>query len=41
VPISPLGIPPTFYVMFLLTRIPLVTLAGAIVGGWRGVDAPP
>jgi len=34
VPISPLGIPPTFYVMFLLTRIPLVTLAGAIVGGW-------
>ena len=33
VPISALGVPPTFYVMLLLTRVPLVTLAGAIVGG--------
>jgi hypothetical protein len=33
VPISPLGVPPTFYVMFLLTRVSLVTLAGAIIGG--------
>jgi hypothetical protein len=32
VPISPLGIPPTFYLMLLLTRVPLVTLAGAAVG---------
>ncbi len=32
VPISPLGVPPTFYVMLLLTRVPLVTLAGAAVG---------
>ena len=33
VPVSPLGMPPTFYVMFLLTHVPLVTLAGAVVGG--------
>jgi hypothetical protein len=33
VPISTLGIPPTFYVMLLLTRLPLVTLVGAAVGG--------
>jgi dolichyl-phosphate-mannose-protein mannosyltransferase len=32
VPISTLGIPPTFYLMLLLTRLPLVTLAGAAVG---------
>jgi hypothetical protein len=32
VPISPLGVPPTFYAMFLLTRVQLVTLAGATVG---------
>jgi len=31
-PISMLGIPPTFYLMLLLTRLPLVTLAGAAVG---------
>jgi 4-amino-4-deoxy-L-arabinose transferase-like glycosyltransferase len=32
VPISPLGVPPTFYLMLLLTRVPLVTLAGAAIG---------
>ena len=39
VPISALGVPPTFYVMLLLTRVPLVTLVGAVIGGaiawWR------
>ena len=39
VPISALGIPPTFYVMLLLTRVPLVTLVGAAIGAgiawWR------
>ena len=39
VPISALGVPPTFYVMLLLTRVPLVTLVGAAIGGgiawWR------
>lgn len=33
VPISALGIPPSFYVMLMLTRLPLVTLVGAAVGG--------
>jgi hypothetical protein len=33
VPISPLGIPPTFYVALLLTRLPVVTLIGAVIGG--------
>ena len=32
VPISALGVPPTFYAMFLLTRMSLVTLAGCMVG---------
>jgi hypothetical protein len=32
VPISPLGIPPTFYAMLLLTRMPLITLGGALAG---------
>jgi len=36
--VSSLGMPITFYVMFLLTRVPLVTLVGAGIGaiaGWR------
>ena len=33
VPISALGMPPSFYVMFVLTHVPFVTLAGAIIGG--------
>ena len=33
VPISALGIPPTFYVVLLLTRLPVVTLIGAVIGG--------
>ena len=33
VPISALGIPPTFYAVFLLTRLPVVTLIGAVIGG--------
>ena len=33
VPISALGIPPSFYVVLLLTRVPLVTLIGAAIGG--------
>jgi hypothetical protein len=32
VPVSALGIPPTFYLMLLLTRVPLVTLIGAVIG---------
>ena len=32
VPISALGVPPTFYLMFVLTRMPLVALAGCVVG---------
>jgi len=38
VPISALGVPPTFYVILMLTRLPLVTLIGAVIGGviaWR------
>lgn len=39
VPISALGVPPTFYVMLLLTRVPFVTLVGTVIGGalawWR------
>ena len=33
VPISMLGVPPTFYVALLLTRLPVVTLIGAVIGG--------
>lgn len=32
VPVSPLGVPVTFYIIFLLTRLPLLTLAAAGIG---------
>ena len=38
VPISARGVPPTFYVMLMLTKMSLVTLAGCVVGAavaWR------
>jgi hypothetical protein len=35
VPASPWGLPPTFYAVFLLTKVPLVVLAAAAIGiGW-------
>lgn len=33
VPVSPLGVPATFYLDFFLTKIPLVVLAAALIGG--------
>ena len=38
VPMSALGVPPTFYLMFMLTKMSLVALAGCVVGtavAWR------